>query len=497
MQQFLIRGLPEMDLPRLRATALPAAWRYVREVYTAPFRADAELAQAHSFAEQERTRRAAILRLLLFTTAGIMGLVAVPVALAERLALDDVAVLLVLAVLALVALFGCQRGQVVPAALLFVGGGTALGLSFAVLHPGGIDGAVLSGYSGITLFILIGMLLLPGLAAWAVAVAAVGLTFATFVVVPLAPGLIGAHGAGAAKTALLGQLLGAQALTALLGWTAARSAQAGMRAATAAAMREREVTALKERFMIEVNHELRTPIMTWYGNTELLAQMGELTTSDERQHMTTRALQAGDDVLDMLNQVLQVGDLEGQPLNLQPVAFTVGPLLENVLTTYDAPEMRAGGPREVALHAAPQVRAWADEARVRQVVELLLSNALKYSPPGSPLALSVRAVPSARRRVFARWSHGDPPPDFVQISVRDHGLGVPPADAPKLFNRFVRLERDSVGAVRGMGFGLYQCRLLVEALGGRIWVESTGIPGEGSTFCFTLPAAPSPRTPLV
>jgi signal transduction histidine kinase len=78
----------------------------------------------------------------------------------------------------------------------------------------------------------------------------------------------------------------------------------------------------------------------------------------------------------------------------------------------------------------------------------------------------------------------------VQFSARDYGFGVPPRDIPKLFNRFVRLERDIAGSTRGTGVGLYMCRVLVEAMGGRIWVESRGISGEGSTFSFVLPAGP-------
>jgi signal transduction histidine kinase len=85
----------------------------------------------------------------------------------------------------------------------------------------------------------------------------------------------------------------------------------------------------------------------------------------------------------------------------------------------------------------------------------------------------------------------------VQVNVRDKGLGVPPKDAPRLFQRFVRLERDIAGAVRGTGVGLYLCRELVHAMDGDIWLQSSGVPGEGSTFSFTLPAlsmAP-PETP--
>src|SRR5258707_14988990 len=68
-------------------------------------------------------------------------------------------------------------------------------------------------------------------------------------------------------------------------------------------------------------------------------------------------------------------------------------------------------------------------------------------------------------------------------------LVIPPAEIPMLFGKFVRLKRDVVGPVRGTGLGLYICKQLVEAMGGRIWVESSGIAGEGSRFYFTLPAA--------
>jgi len=69
---------------------------------------------------------------------------------------------------------------------------------------------------------------------------------------------------------------------------------------------------------------------------------------------------------------------------------------------------------------------------------------------------------------------------------------VPPAEAQQLFQRFVRLRRDIAGPVRGTGVGLYVTRSLVEAMGGRIWVESAGAPGKGSTFHFTLPSVVDP-----
>ena len=78
---------------------------------------------------------------------------------------------------------------------------------------------------------------------------------------------------------------------------------------------------------------------------------------------------------------------------------------------------------------------------------------------------------------------------MVEIQVRDYGLGIPSEQIPLLFHRFVRLPRDLASNVVGSGLGLYLCQNLTEGMGGRIWVESPGIPGQGSTFHVQLPLA--------
>ena len=80
-------------------------------------------------------------------------------------------------------------------------------------------------------------------------------------------------------------------------------------------------------------------------------------------------------------------------------------------------------------------------------------------------------------------------PPMAEIAVRDYGPGIPPAQIPLLFERFVRLERDIGSPIVGTGLGLALCRAAIEAMGGEIWIERTGVAGEGTTVKFVLPLA--------
>ena len=117
----------------------------------------------------------------------------------------------------------------------------------------------------------------------------------------------------------------------------------------------------------------------------------------------------------------------------------------------------------------------ADPVRLRQVLLNLSVNALKYSNMGTPITFSARAV-------------SDQVPCAI-ISVTDKGKGIKPQDQEQLFQRFVRLESDLNSIVRGSGLGLYISRRLIEAMDGNIWIESSGVPGAGSTFHIQLPLA--------
>jgi len=128
--------------------------------------------------------------------------------------------------------------------------------------------------------------------------------------------------------------------------------------------------------------------------------------------------------------------------------------------------------RHVEIHVAASIQVWADEIRLKQILRNLFANALRYSPPQTPIFITAVEEPEQ---------------GIVRIKVIDRGFGVPPDKQEAIFERFVRLERDMHGTVRGSGLGLAITRQLVEAMHGTIALESSGVKGEGSTFSFTLP----------
>lgn len=110
-----------------------------------------------------------------------------------------------------------------------------------------------------------------------------------------------------------------------------------------------------------------------------------------------------------------------------------------------------------------------DKIRLERVIDNLLDNAVKYSPPNTRIDVATLDLG-----------------DYIQISVSDEGKGISQEDQARLFSPFERLSEGATSKP-GLGLGLLVCRRLVEAHGGKIWVES--VPGNGSTFIFTLPAA--------
>ncbi len=253
--------------------------------------------------------------------------------------------------------------------------------------------------------------------------------------------------------------------------------------------RERELDRLKDQFIASVNHELRTPIMALQGYLELARELGARGESTQQEQLLRRGVEAAEHLATLVRGVLDVRRIESDAARVHPTPFDLRETIMSAIQLLD-PRQAGGKPRDLHVRVPEHLAAFADEERVRQVVLNLLSNASKYSPSGSAIEVAARIqdAPTPARR---GRQNATPQTPMIEVAVRDYGDGVPPDQAPLLFQRFVRLERDIASPVGGTGLGLAICRAYVEAMGGRIWVDSTGLPGEGSTFIFTLPLAQS------
>ncbi len=242
---------------------------------------------------------------------------------------------------------------------------------------------------------------------------------------------------------------------------------------------QRQVNELKDQLLQHVSHELRTPLAVLGGFLELLKQYFEQLDPLERTQLLTQALTSHEELVSLVNGMLDAVTVTGAlpPARCEGVA--VRRVVQEVLAHLDPRHVQA---YTIRLEVAEQVQVWADPQSLYHVLQNLLSNAFKYVPTQTMISIeATQAAPFAP----------------VCLSVQDAGPGIPPEELPLLFGKFVRLKRDLTGPTRGTGLGLYICKCLVEAMGGRIWVESSGRMGEGSRFCVTLPPFPpsSPSLP--
>jgi signal transduction histidine kinase len=224
----------------------------------------------------------------------------------------------------------------------------------------------------------------------------------------------------------------------------------------------------RKNFFNMVAHELRTPLTAVFGYTEFLDEeiAGPL---NERQHKFVSQIRAGvlrvqglvDDLLDMAR--MDAGTFALGRAEVDLVA-KVREVADSLLPLVKAAELT------LVLDLPETLDAWIDGDRIGQVIANLLGNAIKFTPAGGFVRLSLRGTPSE-----------------IRVEVRDTGPGIAAGDQELLFKRFSQLGTPAARGGRGTGLGLSIAKALVEAHGGLIGVEST--PGEGATFWFTLPLA--------
>lgn len=236
----------------------------------------------------------------------------------------------------------------------------------------------------------------------------------------------------------------------------------------------RDVTALREAeeakqdFVATVSHELRTPITSLKGWLLTLMRPEYRPAPDELGEVYTTLLHQTGRLERLVEDLLSISVMEHGEFTVAAVPLS----LDDVVTKTVADlAVRSPGRPVTCRLAGASGTAIGDPGRVEQVLTNLLSNADKYSPAGLPVDISVR-----------RSAEG------IEVSVADHGRGIPEELREVVFDRFRRLGHHLTREASGAGLGLHIARRLVEAMGGRNWVGST--PGCGATFTFTLPAAP-------
>jgi signal transduction histidine kinase/DNA-binding response OmpR family regulator len=230
----------------------------------------------------------------------------------------------------------------------------------------------------------------------------------------------------------------------------------------------------KSDFVSMVSHELRTPLTSIIGFSELLAEahIGELT--NEQEEYIRQILRKGKDLLSLINDLLDTGRLESGKLALR---YREVDLEDVILSVRSSTRHVTENLPTINTHIPADLPAFeGDAAKITQVLTNLVTNALKFSPPGSPVDIIASKI--LGRRESDRGN-------LIQISVKDRGIGIPEEERQRIFDQFIQVQQGSSRSFQGAGLGLYICRSFVELHGGKIWVEST--VGEGSTFHFTLP----------
>jgi PAS domain S-box-containing protein len=225
-----------------------------------------------------------------------------------------------------------------------------------------------------------------------------------------------------------------------------------------------EIEQRKEEFIRVASHELRTPITSLKGHTQVLKMMLAGHDLDEPIEYLSIIENQIDRLTRLINDLLDVTKINVGSLDYKDTLFAVDPFVHNIVTLLQ----HTNPHHTLRLSGQSHAQLFADRDRLAQVLINLVNNAIKYSPPELPINITIATQD-----------------DQVIIQVHDNGKGIPPCYHQRIFERFYRVPNQDNATLSGLGIGLYLCKEIIARHHGEIEVESA--TGQGTTFSISLP----------
>lgn len=241
--------------------------------------------------------------------------------------------------------------------------------------------------------------------------------------------------------------------------------------------RLKELDKMKSLFLSNVSHELKTPLTAIGGLVDNMIDGLTGALNGKQTRYMTGIKDSTERLARLIRDLLDLSVIEAGKSELKPARFSLSSLIHEVAETLKPLAVEKGISVEIA-RTHGDATAWADRDKITQVLTNLIVNAVKFSPAGGSLKLSMAPANDG---------------GLLEVSVSDTGPGIPPTEVERIFHEFYQISQPGREKTMGVGLGLAISKKLVEMHGGKIRVES--VPGEGSTFYFTLPAW-QPRTNL-